>query len=97
MAYDLSTVLKAFAEGSPLVLIILALVTWLGQAGVTGRAQFFAGAAIGFATGVLFLIAELGAPTTFGGWFYLVLYGLVFAMAPSGIYETGKKLVTKYG
>jgi hypothetical protein len=96
MDYSLKTVLQAFADGSPLVLLVLALVTWLGSAGLKGRVQFFAGALIGFVIGVAYLIAELGLPGAFAGWFYLVLYGIVLGLAPSGIYETGKKLVGNY-
>lgn len=92
MEYNLATVFGALVDGSPLIVILIALTTWVGSLGIKGRTQLVTGFILGFVVGVGYLLSELGQPATFAGWFYLVLYGLVVGLSPSGIYETAKKV-----
>jgi hypothetical protein len=77
------------------VLIVLGLVTFLGKLGVSGKWQLISGMLIGLVFGGAFMTAALGLPSTFAGWFSTICYGLMMGLVASGVYETGKEVVTK--
>jgi Flp pilus assembly pilin Flp len=94
--FDFTVFFEASGKSGPLVvLIVLGLVTYLGKLGVKGRWQLISGMLIGLIFGGAFTIAALGLPSTFSGWFSTVMYGLMLGLVASGIYETGKEVVTK--
>ena len=93
MSYNLTTVFDALVNGAPIVVILIALITWACSLGIKGKTQLITGFVLGFVAGAGYLLSELGQPADFGGWFYLILYGLVIGLAPSGVYETGKKIM----
>lgn len=82
-------------EGVPLVLVVLGLVTWLWKLGLKDQPLMIAGMVVGLLLGGGYQISQLGFPTTFGGWFAILVYGIGLGLLASGIYETGKKLSLK--
>jgi len=96
--FDFTELFQAIPESAPIVvLVVLGLVTWLGKLGLQGIAQLISSMILGILFGAGFMIAVLGVPTAFAGWFSLLIYGLMLGLVASGIYDTGKKLVIKYG
>lgn len=94
--FDISKLVPVTAElGTFVILVLLGWVTFLGKMGVTGRAQLASSMASGIVVGGAFMIAVMGVPGDFAGWFGVILAGLALGLIASGVYETGKGLVTK--
>ena len=94
--FDLTKLFEAIPQNATLVvLVVLGLVTFLGKLGVKGIYQLISSMVLGILFGVGFMIAVLGVPKVFAGWFSLLIYGLMLGLVASGIYETGKELTTK--
>ena len=74
---------------------VYALTTISGQAGLTGRAQLFFGLILGGAFGLAGYVAQLGWPIDFAGWFALVIFTVLAAIIPTGVYEAQKKAAEK--
>lgn len=81
--------------GVPLVLVVLGLVTWLWKLGVPKTALQIVSMAVGLLFGGGYQVSALGVPTTFAGWFGVLIYGIGLGLLASGIYETGEKLSAK--
>jgi len=75
--------------------IVMAIVTILGNFGVAGKWQLLSSAIVGLILGVLSMIAQLGVPVDFAGWFGYVIVGLVTGLTASGVYDTVKKATEK--
>lgn len=96
MDFDISQLFPVTADLGPfVVLIVLGLVTLIGKMGVTGRAQLACSMGLGLLIGGAFVIAVMGMPGDFGGWFAVILAGLTLGLIASGVYETGKGLTEK--
>ena len=95
MEFDFSTFFSVSVAGIPLSLVVLGLVTYLAQLGVTGRGLLISSFAIGLFFGGAYQISELGPPGTFGAWFGVLVYGLALGLFSSGVYNTGKRIVTR--
>lgn len=94
--FDFTKFFSAVAENAPIVvLVVLGLVTFIGKLGVKGIWQMISGMLIGLIFGGAFMIAALGLPHDFPGWFSVIIYGLAMGLVASGIYETGKEITTK--
>ncbi len=94
--FDFSKFFEAVASNGPIVvLVVLGLVTFYGKMGIQGRTQLVSALATGLVFGGAFMIAALGLPATFAGWFSVVIYGLMMGLVASGIYDTGKELMAK--
>jgi hypothetical protein len=94
--FDFTKLFKAIPENATLVvLVVLGLVTFLSKLGVKGIYQLISSMLLGIVFGAGFMIAVLGLPNTFAGWFSLLIYGLMLGLVASVIYETGKELMTK--
>ena len=70
--------------------IAYAFTTLVGKFGVEGKAQLAVGLVVGGGLGLSAYIAQLGAPADFAGWFALVLWTLLAAFVPAGVYEANK-------
>jgi len=77
-----------------LMSIIMALVTYWGKLGVTGKWQLVSSLATGLVIGGGFMWIEL-APADAVSWVAVVLYGLLLGLTASGVYEVGKELTAK--
>ena len=78
-----------------LVPLIIALVEYLGKLGVAGKAQLACSMGFGLVGGVGAMIAQLGVPADFAGWFGNVIVGLMAGGAASGVYEAFKSAAAK--
>jgi hypothetical protein len=93
---DFTKFFEASAENAPiLVMVVLGLVTLYGKFGLSGKAQLGASLGTGIVFGSAFMVAALGLPTGFSGWFSVVIYGLMVGLVASGVYEVGKSLISK--
>lgn len=93
---DFTKFFQAVPENALIVIfIVLGLVTLAGKFGLKGPAQLATSMAIGTLFGAGFMIAALGVPGTFAGWFSILVYGLAMGLVASGIYETGKGVINK--
>ena len=77
-----------------LMSIIMALVTYWGKLGVSGKWQLISSLATGLVIGGGFMWIEL-APTTVVDWVTVGIYGLLLGLTASGVYEVGKELAAK--
>jgi hypothetical protein len=94
--FDFTKMFQAIPENASIVvLVVLGMVTFLGKLGVKGIAQLVSSMLLGILFGAGFMIAVLGVPTVFAGWFSLLIYGLMLGLVASGIYETGKEITAK--
>ena len=94
--FDFTQLFQAIPQNATIVvLVVLGLVTYLGKLGVKGIYQLVSSMLLGLLFGAGFMIAVLGVPKSFAGWFSLLIYGLMLGLVASGIYETGKELGTK--
>lgn len=97
MQFDITLFLKSAAINTAVLLpFIMAIVTFAGKMGVSGKPQLVTSLVTGFVLGVLVQAATIGWPTDWVGWLALVIYGLVPGLTASGVYETGKELARKY-
>jgi len=78
--------------GIPLVAVILGLVTWSEQIGVTGRWKFILSMGIGIVFGGLYQFLQHPPASAFD-WFAGVFYGIALGLVASGLYDTAKKVV----
>ena len=93
---DFTKFFQAIPENAPIVvLVVLGLVTFFGKLGLKGNGQLIASLSTGTVFGGAFMIAAIGLPTNFGGWFSMVIYGLALGLTASGVYSTGKELITR--
>jgi hypothetical protein len=93
---DFTKFFEAVPENAPIVIfIVLGLVTLYGKFGLAGKAQLGAALATGTVFGAGFMVAALGIPGTFAGWFSVLVYGLAMGLVASGIYETGKGVINR--
>ena len=94
--FDISVFFDAAVQGVPLLFIVLGLVQWFK--GYIEDARIIRGIsmAIGLLFGGGYLLAELGVPADFAGWFSIVVYGLGVGLVASGIYDVGKDLLAAH-
>jgi len=75
--------------------LVMGFVQLLGKFGVSGIWQLLASALSGLILGVLAMIAQLGVPADFAGWFGYMIVGLVTGLTASGVYEAVKHAASK--
>lgn len=96
MEFDFLTFIKA---ALPIVAfltpVVIAIVQVLGSFGVEGRWQLLASVVTGLILGVSALIAQLGVPADFAGWFSFLVVGLVTGLTASGVYDAAKNAALK--
>ena len=76
----------AIVNGIPLVLVVIGLVEWSKQLGVSGRALQVLSMLVGVALGILYQYS-VQPPADFAGWFGAAVYGLALGLVGSGIYD----------
>ena len=96
MQFDLVHLLDAAVKNAAiLVPTVIALTTLYGRFGLSGKWQLLGSVATGFLLGVGAQVSAVGTPVDFAGWFALLLFGLIPGLVASGLYETGKQVVSK--
>lgn len=87
---------ELFGELSPvlLLLLVMGLVEFAKKFGLKGNAVIALSMGLGVVFGLLYQIATLGVPLDFAGWFMYVVFGLVFGLAVSGLWDLGKRFTT---
>jgi len=78
--------------GIPLLFVVIGLVTWIGDLGVTGRGKLIASMMIGLVLGAGYQISQ-SMPVDFAGWFAVIVYGLALGIVASKVYDTGRALI----
>jgi hypothetical protein len=81
-------------EFDPTILaVILGLVEFAKQLGVQGKGSLGLSMGLGVALGGSAWLAMEGTPGDFAGWFVVVIVGLAYGLAASGLYDVGKRFV----
>ena len=94
--FDMLAFLTAGRENAAAVIFLVLALTYLAERfGAHGRVQLGIGMGLGFVLGAGLQAASLGWPADFAGWFWLVVYGMVMAVLPSGLYDLGKAVAEK--
>lgn len=81
-------------NGVPLMALVMAIVEYIKQLGLSGAplraASLLAGLVIG-----LGYKAATAAPATFADWAGAAVYGLVLGLAASGVYDAGRSITER--
>lgn len=83
---------NALVNGVPLVLVVIGLVEWIKQLGVTGQVLRVVSLTVGVALGIAYQYS-MQPPADFAGWFGATVYGLGLGLVASGIYDAAKSAV----
>jgi len=73
--------------GIPIVLIVFGLVEFVKVFGLSGKWLTLFSLFLGLVFGILYKLAIEPMPTTFGGWFEIVILGLAIGLTTSGVYD----------
>lgn len=84
---------EMFGELSPalILVLVLALVEFGKKFHLVGNAVLALSMALGIVLGVAYQIVETGVPVDFAGWFGYVVFGLIFGLAASGLWDFSKQ------
>ena len=85
---DLSQLLVG---GIPLLIVIFGLVEFSKTLGLKGNWLTIFSLFLGLAFGFAYKIAESGVPSSFAGWFVMVVFGLALGLITSGFYDFADK------
>lgn len=83
-------------NGIPLVVLIVGIVQFIKQMGVSGKILQATSAGIGVVVGLAYQLS-LGIPADFAGWFGAVLYGLGLGVVASGLVDQARNLAERAG
>ena len=84
--------LNVMVAGVPIVFVVLGLGFLYGKFGATGKPQLGLSVLTGFLLGFGYMLSQ-AFPTTYAGWFAVIVFALAMGLLPSGIYETFKEAV----
>jgi len=84
----------ALPTAAGLLPIVMALVTYWGKLGVSGKWQTVSSMATGLVLGGFVMYIQV-LPQNLIEWSAVGLFGLILGLAASGVYEIGKELMTK--
>jgi hypothetical protein len=94
--FDLTQTVQAAAQSAIVVEpTVYALTTLAGKFGLSGKGQLAFGVVCGGGFGAAGYIAQVGGPVDFAGWTALVLFTLLAALVPAGVYEANKEAASK--
>ena len=94
--FDLPATVQAAAQSAIVVEpTVYALTTIAGKLGLNGKVQLSFGLVLGAFLGAGSYIAQIGTPADFAGWFALVLFTILAAVIPAGVYEANKSAAIK--
>ena len=87
-----------FGTISPILLLamIAGLVETAKKFGLSGNASFALSIGLGVGFGVLYQVMEMN-PGVFTTWARVVIYGIIFGLSASGLYDVGKRLALTAG
>lgn len=91
---DLSVIWKAASGGIPLILIVFCGVAFMRKVGVPSVYLPYASLLWGLVLGGGYQLAA-GVPSTFAGWFALVIYGLALGFLASLFYDEMKRVIDR--
>ena len=91
---DLSQLLVG---GIPLLIVIFGLVEFSKTLGLKGNWLTIFSLFLGLAFGFAYKIAESGVPSSFAGWFVMVVFGLALGLITSGFYDFADKRTSRVG
>ncbi len=93
---DWSQFFDVSVQGIPLLLVVLGLVEFVKQLGVSGKWLLGSSMAIGAVLGVGYQVSVATAmPVNFGGWFAVLLYGLGLGLFASKVYDAIQSAAAK--
>ena len=84
---------NALINGISLFWLVMALVTLWGKFGATGKVQLASSLGTGLVIGTLYQ-ASLKPLITWVDWFGAIIYGVALGLTATGVYETGKKVLS---
>ena len=93
--FDLKVIFEALPAGIPLMFVVFCGVAFLRKVGVTDNWLTFGALAWGLVFGAGYQLS-LNIPTTFAGWFALIVFGLAVGFLASLFYDEVKRIVEKY-
>ena len=80
--------------GIPLLAVIVGVVEFARQMGLSGKALRAMSAAIGLGFGVGYQLS-LGVPSDYAGWFGATVYGVALGVAASGLVDVARDLAKR--
>ena len=93
--FDIAVFLKAWLNTVGAILpLVLGLVTYFGRLGVKGRGQLVASLTSGLVLGGATMYFQT-APVSAAEWFGIFVVGLITGLTATGVYDTGKEIVSK--
>jgi hypothetical protein len=93
--FDLQAYFSASVAGIPLLFVVLGLVQWCKTYVKDDKAIRGVSMAVGLLLGAGYMIADLGVPAAFAGWFGIAVFGLGLGLVASGIFDVGKDLLER--
>ena len=81
-------------NGVPILLLIIGLVEFIRQMGLSGKPLRAVSAGLGLLFGLLYQVS-LGVPADFAGWFGAVVFGLGLGVAASGVVDVARDLAKR--
>ena len=82
--------ITAGVNGVPLLFVVIGIVTVMRKAGMAGRELLFGSLLWGTMIGTMYQLAAFDVPSTLGGWFAVVFYGLAIGILAALFYDTLK-------
>lgn len=73
--------------GIPLSLLVFAIVEEIKAYGLTGKILRFVSLLVGLIIALAYQLAIQGTPVGFGGWFTVIVVGLLYGLTASGGYD----------
>jgi lipopolysaccharide export LptBFGC system permease protein LptF len=83
--------------GIPLLVVIFGLVEFSKSLGLKGNGLIVFSLFLGVVFGISYKIAESGMPSSFAGWFLMIVFGLALGLITSGFYDFADKRLPKTG
>ena len=76
-----------FIGGIPLIAVIFGLIEAFKSWGLKGNWLSITSLLLGLIFGMAYKYSLIGIPTTFGGWFESLIFGLALGLITSGFYD----------
>lgn len=89
MEFDPTQFFSVGVAGVPLIFVVIGLVAWLKDYGLVGNQLRLAALLIGLFLGAGYQVSQ-GMPTSFAGWFAVLVYGIALGLVASKVYDTNR-------
>ena len=83
--------------GIPLLIVIFGLVEFSKVFGLKDRWLTLFSLVLGLFFGIAYKVADSGIPSSFAGWFVMIVFGLALGLITSGFYDFADKRIPKTG